>query len=126
MDQEKSPSFSIKERIASFKYALNGLKIILETQHNFMIHLIAAILVTAAGLFFHVSNIEWIIIIITIAIVLCIEAINTSIEKLTDLVSPDYDEQAGKVKDIAAAAVLIAAIASVIVGVIIFLPKITT
>lgn len=126
MDQEKSPSFSIKERIASFKYALNGLKIILETQHNFMIHLIAAILVTAAGLFFHVSNIEWIIIIITIAIVLCAEAINTSIEKLTDLVSPDYDEQAGKVKDIAAAAVLIAAIASVIVGVIIFLPKITT
>lgn len=126
MDQEKSPSFSIKERIASFKYALNGLKIILETQHNFMIHLIAAILVTAAGLFFHVSNIEWIIIIITIAIVLCAEAINTSIEKLTDLVSPDYNEQAGKVKDIAAAAVLIAAIASVIVGVIIFLPKITT
>lgn len=123
MNQQENPSFSIKKRINSFKYAINGLKIILSTQHNFLIHLIVAVLVTAAGLFFKVSDIEWCILILTMAMVLGAEAFNTSIEKLTDLVSPDYNAQAGKVKDLAAAAVLIAAIASIIIGLTIFLPK---
>ena len=124
MNQQKNTSFSIKKRIISFKYAINGLKIILSTQHNFLIHLIVAVLVTVAGLFFKVSDLEWCILIITIALVLGAEAFNTSIEKLTDIVSPDFNIQAGKVKDIAAAAVLITALASVIIGLTIFLPKI--
>lgn len=107
----------------SFKYALNGLKVILTTQHNFLIHLIVAAFVTAAGLFFRVSILEWCVLVLTIAMVLVAEAFNTSIEKLTDMVSPDYNLQAGKVKDIAAAAVLIAAITSIIIGITIFLPK---
>lgn len=124
MNQQKAPAFSIKKRIASFKYAFKGLAFILSSQHNFIIHLVVAVLVTAAGLIFNISNIEWIALIITFALVLSVEAINTSIEKLTDLVSPDFNQKAGKVKDIAAASVLITAIASVIIGLIIFLPRI--
>lgn len=124
MNQQETPLFSFKKRMVSFKYAFNGLKIILATQHNFMIHLVVAVLVTAAGLIFQIAILEWCIIVITIAIVLIAESFNTSIEKLTDLVSPEYNIQAAKIKDIAAASVLIAAIASVIIGLTIFLPKI--
>lgn len=124
MNQRKPTSFSVKKNFISFKYAFNGIKFILSTQINFLIHLILAILVVFSGLVFKISNMEWIVIVLTIAIVLTAEAINTAIEKLTDMVSPDYDEQAGKVKDIAAASVFIVAIASVIIGLIIFLPKV--
>lgn len=124
MNQQDTPTFSVKKRIVSFKYAFNGLKFILKTQHNFLIHLIIAFLVTATGLFFHISALEWCILIITIAMVLGAEAFNTSIEKLTDLVSPEYNIKAGRVKDIAAAAVLLVAMAAVIIGLIIFVPKI--
>lgn len=124
MNQPDSSSFSVKKRIGSFKYAYSGLKYILITQHNFLIHLIIAFLVTVAGLFFHISSLEWCILVITIAIVLGAEAFNSSLEKLTDLVSPEYNNEAGKVKDIAAAAVLLVAMAAVIIGLIIFLPKI--
>lgn len=124
MNEQKTPAFSIKKRIASFKYAFNGLAFILSSQHNFLIHLVAAVLVTVAGLIFNISNIEWIVLVLTFALVFSAEAINTSIEKLTDIVSPDHNQQAGKVKDIAAASVLITAIASVIIGLIIFLPRI--
>ena len=124
MHQQETPVFSFKKRIVSFKYAFNGLKIILATQHNFLIHLAVATLVTAAGLIFKIAIWEWCIIVITIAIVLIAEAFNTSIEKVTDLISPEHNILAGKIKDIAAASVLLASIASVIIGLTIFLPKI--
>lgn len=124
MNQQNNPPFSIKKRISSFNYAFKGLKYILETQHNFLIHLVIAVLVTAAGLLLDISNLEWCILVIAIAMVLGAEAFNTSLEKLTDILSPEYSIKAGIVKDIAAAAVLITAIASVIIGLIIFLPKI--
>lgn len=124
MNQQNNPSFSIKKRIHSFKFAFKGLRYILETQDNFLIHLVIAVLVTAAGLLLDISNLEWCLLVITIAMVLGAEAFNTSLEKLTDIVSPDYNVKAGIVKDIAAAGVLITAIASVIIGLIIFLPKI--
>lgn len=124
MNQEHPPSFSFKKRINSFKYAINGLKTVLETQANFMIHLIVAVLVTAAGLYFQVSVWEWSILVLTITIVLAAEIFNTAIEKLIDLVSPDYNILAGKIKDIAAGAVLIASLGAAIIGFAIFLPKI--
>ena len=124
MNQQETPAFSVKKRIVSFKYAFNGIKIILSTQHNFLIHLAVAILVTAAGMIFKIAIWEWCIIVITIAMVLVAEAFNTSIEKLTNLVSPEHNILAEKIKDVAAASVLIAAIASVIIGLTIFLPKI--
>ena len=117
-------TFTLKKRLSSFKYAFKGLSIILSTQHNFLIHLVIALVVTTLGLILHISNFEWILLILTIAMVLSAEAFNTAIEKLTDLVSPEYDFRAGKIKDISAASVLITAICSVIIGLIIFLPKI--
>jgi diacylglycerol kinase len=124
MNQEHLPSFSLKKRISSFKYAINGLKTVLVTQANFMIHLIAAVIVTAAGLFFQISIWEWSILVLTITMVLALEVFNTAIEKLIDLVSPDYNILAGKIKDIAAGAVLIASLGAAIIGFAIFLPKI--
>jgi diacylglycerol kinase len=111
-------------RINGFRYAIQGLGTIAGSQQNFKIHLIVAALVLSAGLYSGLSGIEWCIIFLTIGMVLSLEAINTALEYFTDLLSPEYSEKAGKVKDIAAGAVLIAAITSVCVGLIIFGPRI--
>ena len=76
------------------------------------------------GFIFKISHTEWIGFCICIALVLSLELINTSIEKTIDLLHPDFNERAGEIKDMAAAAVLVAAIISVIIGLIIFIPKI--
>lgn len=113
-----------KRLIRSFEYALKGVVHAFCSQQNARIHLAAAVIAIAMGFVFHISTIEWIAIIIVIAMVFAAELINTSIEMLTDKVSPDYDPNAGKIKDMAAAAVLIMAIAALITGLIIFIPKI--
>jgi diacylglycerol kinase (ATP) len=115
--------FDPGRQIKSFGYALNGLKIVLGSQQNFRIHLVVALLVIVSGKLAGLTNLEWCVIVLTISLVLAMEIINTAIEKLVDLVSPDFHPQAGIVKDIAAAAVLLTAIGAVIVGLIIFLPK---
>ena len=89
-----------------------------------MIHLIASVLVIVLGFFFQINTSDWIVLILCIGMVLGAEALNTSIEELTNLVSPDYHEQAGKVKDLAAGAVLIISLMAAIIGLIIFIPKI--
>lgn len=113
-----------KRRLRSFKYAFTGLLDLIKTQPNARIHLLVAIAVVVAGVYFKVSATEWCILILMIALVLVAEAFNTALEYLTDLVSPDYHPLAGKTKDVAAAGVLIFAIAAIIIGMIIFLPKI--
>lgn len=110
-------------RIKSFKYAFQGLKTLVQTQPNFVIHLLIASLAISLALIFQLSSIEWIILTFTIVSVLSVEAINSAIEFLTDLASPDYHPLAKKAKDVAAAAVLITALGAVIVGLILFLPK---
>jgi len=90
---------------------------------NFRIHLVAILMVVLAGWYFHLSANEWLWIIFTIGLVLVTELLNTAIEILVDLVSPDFNIQAGRVKDVAAGAVVIAAIISVVIGSIIFIPK---
>ena len=79
--------------------------------------------VIALGFLLNVSNFEWCLLIFAIGIVFTAELFNTAIEFLTDMISPGYDEKAGKVKDIAAAGVLIAAITSAIIGFIVFVPQ---
>ena len=91
---------------------------------NARIHAVACVVVVAAGTYYRISKMEWIAVVLCIALVISLEAVNTAIEHLTNLVSPFYNPIAGKVKDVAAAAVLVAAIAALIVGLIIFLPKI--
>jgi diacylglycerol kinase len=110
--------------MSSFRYALKGIRVLVASQPNARIHLMAALVVIFLGLWFDISSQEWLILVGFISLVICLEAVNTAIEYLTDLVSPEYNPLAGKVKDIAAGAVLIAAIGAVVAGVMIFLPKV--
>lgn len=114
----------IKERLNSFKYAFKGIRLLFLSEMNAKIHLLFTSLVIIGGLFFSVSATEWCLLILSIAMVLCAEGMNTAIEYLTDLVSPNFNDLAGKTKDVAAGAVLIAAIGAATVGCIIFIPKI--
>jgi diacylglycerol kinase (ATP) len=116
--------FSIRKRIKSFKYAFRGLFYLLRKEHNAWIHTAAAIIVVAAGLYFKLRKMEWVLIAIAIGFVFSAEAINSAIERLTNIVSPNYDKKAGHVKDLAAAGVLIAAFTALAIGVVVFLPRI--
>lgn len=122
MQQRKK--FSITDRIRSFRFALTGLGDLIFREHNFRIHLFVFVLVIAAGFLFGISPAEWIAVIVVSALVMISEAINSSLEQLADLISPGKNEKVKKAKDMAAALVLIAALASVITGLIIFLPYI--
>ena len=115
---------SLKKRVASFRYAFRGLIDLFKSQVNARIHGAAAAAVVLAGFYFQISRTEWIALSLCILLVFSLEAINTAIEYLTDLVSPDFHPLAGKAKDVAAAAVLLAALGAVIVGLIIFLPRV--
>ncbi|MDE3183879.1 MAG: diacylglycerol kinase family protein [Bacteroidota bacterium] len=110
--------------IKSFGWAFNGLKDCILHEKNFRIQYILALLVVIAGIFFSLSPTEWMIILLSFAMVLSFEIINSAIEKLCDLVSPDFNLTIKKVKDMSASAVLLSAIISFIIGCIIFLPKI--
>lgn len=110
--------------IDSMNHALDGINYTVEHERNFKIEIIIAILVILAGVFFKVSKIEWLLLLLTTASVLVLELINTSIERCVDLVTKDYHELAKNAKDISAGAVLLMSLFSVGVGIIIFVPKI--
>ena len=117
-------NFSIKKRIHSFKYAFNGLRILLNSEHNSWIHLFASVCVLVAGFVFKISIGEWIAVIFCIGMVFALELVNTAIENMADFVSKEYHQSIKKIKDLAAAAVFVGAVAAAIIGLIIFLPKI--
>ncbi len=116
--------FSIQARLKSFVYAFEGVMYFIKHEAQALIHLIAIVAVIGAGYWFNISLTEWIAVIFAIGIVVSAEMLNTAIEKLTDMVSPQINEQAKIVKDLAAGAVLIASLTAFIIGLIIFLPKI--
>ncbi len=116
--------FSIAQRIQSFGHAGRGIAEAFKTQHNLRIHAAAIIIVVTAGFLFKLSLLEWGLVVLAVGLVLTAELLNTAIEVLVDLVSPSYHEKAGLIKDIAAGAVLIAAVISVIIGLLVFLPKV--
>ena len=120
----KQKNFSIKKRIQSFKYAFNGLRILLCEEHNAWIHLCITVCVLAMGFVFKISAGEWIAVIFCIGFVFALELINTAIENIADYVSEEYHDLIKKTKDLAAAAVLVGAIAAAMTGLIIFVPKI--
>jgi diacylglycerol kinase (ATP) len=113
-----------KKRINSFGYAGRGIRIVFGTETNMKIHICIATLVMIGGFAFKISIVEWIACILCIGLVFGMEMINTAIENTIDLVSPNHHPLAGKAKDIAAGAVLICAITSVIVGLLVFGPRI--
>ncbi|SFF31446.1 diacylglycerol kinase (ATP) [Pedobacter antarcticus] len=110
--------------IKGFGYAFSGIAYTVRTQLNFRFHLFAAAAIILAGWFLKISTAEWFSVILVSGLVLCTELMNTAIEVLVNLVSPDYNEKAGRVKDIAAGAVLIAAVIAILTGAVIFIPKI--
>lgn len=110
--------------IKGFGYAFSGIVYAFKTQLNFKFHIAALLVTSIAGWYFTLSVNEWLWIIAAAAIVLITELLNTAIEVLVDLVSPDINPKAKIIKDVAAASVLIAAIAALIIGLIIFIPKI--
>ncbi|WP_080874637.1 diacylglycerol kinase family protein [Oceanobacillus timonensis] len=113
-----------KKHVVGFRFAWAGLKTVVKKESNFQLHLTATALVVAAGFFFHLSLIEWAVILLTIGLVLITEMINSVIERIMDFTQPGYDERIKEIKDIAAGVVLVTAIISVVVGVLVFGPKI--
>ena len=106
-----------------FLWAYNGIRESFHTQINFRIHILIASVMLVLGWWLHIEPYEWLALVLTIVMVIAFEQINTAVEYLVDLVSPEYHVMAGKVKDISAGAVLLTAIGAVAVGIIIFLPK---
>jgi diacylglycerol kinase len=121
MDRKR---FSISERVKSVSFALQGLGTFFITQHNAWIHLGSAFLAIFLGYYFGLNSIEWCWITVAIVLVFICEMFNTALEFLCDVVSPNIHPQIKRVKDVSAAAVLIAAIGAVIIGAIVFVPKI--
>ncbi|RYD80235.1 MAG: diacylglycerol kinase family protein [Sphingobacteriales bacterium] len=120
---QENRKFSIIDRIKSFKYAFDGLRLFFVTEHNAKIHLVAAIFAVALAFYLQISAFEWIAVLGVISAVFVAELINSAIEKLADVVSPEIHSKIKIVKDLAAAAVLISACLALIVGGIVFLPK---
>ena len=108
----------------SFKYAFQGIKYSFHTQRNIRIHFCIAIIVLFMGTYLRLNNIEWAVILLTISIVVTGEMVNTAIEKTIDLVTEEYKLYAKIAKDVAAGAVLISSIMSLIIGILIFYQKI--
>ena len=110
--------------VRSFHFAFAGIWQFFRHENNARVHLLASGVVVAAGAYCGLNRGEWLWITLAVALVWITEAVNTALEKLTDLVSPGYDPRAGAVKDLAAGAVLIAAIAAAIIGALVFWPHV--
>lgn len=109
-------------RVRSLRCALTGVRVMLASQHNAWIHAAATVVVVGVGLYFRVTRAEWCWIILAIIAVWTAEALNTAFEFLTDVASPEFHPLAADAKDVAAGAVLIAAVGSALIGIIIFAP----
>lgn len=106
-----------------FGFAFSGLRVAMG-QTSLRIHLFFAACALTAGVLLDLPSTEWCILILAMALVISLEIVNTAIEETVNFISPGHDHRAGRIKDLAAAAVLVAAIASVVIGAVIFLPKI--
>jgi len=107
-----------------FLNAFRGIYVVFKTTRHIYIHILATVLTIILGFYFNISSMEWIALVFAIGLVFISEAFNTAIEVDIDLTSPEYHPYARDTKDVAAAAVLLSAFVAVIVGFIIFLPKI--
>lgn len=117
---------AVKKRILSFKYAGVGIWTALKEQPNLIFHFLAAFFVISLGVFFQITRVEWLAVIILIGLVIAAELTNTAVEAIVDSFTSDVHPGAKKAKDVAAGAVLILAITSATIGVIIFYPYILT
>ena len=122
MEFEKDNSF-FTGRLKSISFALKGAYKLITTEHSIMVQFSIAILLVIAGFYFHISREEWMIQTLAFGLVLGIESLNTAVEKIADFIHPEFQERIGFIKDIAAGAVMFTAIASIVVGLLIYVPK---
>ncbi len=108
---------------SSFRYAFEGVRYAVCTERNMWIHICVAVCVIVAGFYFQLSKYEWIIILLVMTNVIGLEMLNTALEAAVDLVTEDYHPLAKKAKDIAAGAVLVTVVTAIIIGLIIFIPR---
>jgi len=116
-------SLKLQRLLKSFSYALQGLIHVVRTQQNFRIHMASSIIVIASGIILSCNYTEWIVLFMVFAMVFATEIINTAIETLVDFISPEFHEKAGLIKDISAGAVLVTSVFAIIIGLLIFLPR---
>ena len=115
-------AFSVVKRAKSFTHAGRGIWVFLRTTHNAWLHAAILLGAVALGFYFGITRIEWLFIVLAAGLVMTAEAFNTAIEVDIDLTSPEYHPFAKDTKDVAAGAVLIAAITAAIIGLVIFVP----
>lgn len=116
--------FSIADRLKSFTFAFAGIAAMLRTQHNAWIHLAATVAVVVAGFWLAIPRDEWLWLIAAIVMVWTAEALNTAFELLCDVASPEFHPLVKQAKDVAAAAVFIAALGAGAIGALIFVPHV--
>lgn len=122
---EREP-FSWTARARSFGFAFRGVVTLLASQHNAWIHAAASVAVVALGVALGVGRLEWALLVFAIALVWTAEGLNTALEWLCDAAAPEYHPLVKKAKDVAAAAVLLAAIGSALIGLLVFGPRLLT
>jgi undecaprenol kinase len=106
--------------VKSFSYALSGLKEVIRAERNMQLHLGISGIVILLAVVFRFSRFEWLILLLTIGVMLCLEMVNSAIERVVDLITTDYHPLAEKAKDASAAAVFVFSIISVLVGMLLF------
>jgi diacylglycerol kinase (ATP) len=122
MEFQKDNSF-FTGRLKSIGFAFRGAIKLITTEHSVMVQSSLAVIMIIAGFVFHISREEWMMQILAFGLVLCIESMNTAVEKKADFIHPEFHDRIGFIKDIAAGAVMFAALAAVAVGLLIYVPK---
>ena len=110
-------------RIKSVGFAVKGAFKLVSTEHSIMVQFSIMLLMIFAGFYFHISRIEWMLQVLAFGLVLGIEGVNTAVEKIADFIHPEFHDRIGFIKDIAAGAVLFAAVSALTVGELIYVPK---
>lgn len=114
--RDAEPRFSIRARLKSFRYAIRGLRWLVQEEHNARVHLVASLGALGAGLVLRVSATDWRWLFLAIALVWMAEAFNTAIEDLCNRICPEFDPAIGRIKDLAAAGVLVASLEAAAIG----------
>ncbi len=124
MDNSDDRISGIKRFLRALQYAIEGISYLLKTERNIRIQIVMLVLAITGGILLKISASDWIAICLSAGLVLAAESFNTAIERLADAISPGKNEKIKRVKDVAAAGVLITAIISIAVGLIVFIPAI--
>jgi undecaprenol kinase len=113
-----------KKKSIGFTYAMNGLKEVFKSERNFRLHLLSTILVFIVGTLYNITIGEWIAVVIVVGLVITAEILNTAIEEIINYIKPEIHPAAKRIKDLAAAGVFVSSLTALVVGLIIFLPKV--